>query len=53
MYKLLKNKDGSIDETGIIRVADKAWIPFDKANTDYRAYLAWLDEGNIPEPAEE
>ncbi len=26
---------------------------FDENNQDYQAYLAWLDKGNTPEPAEE
>lgn len=35
------------------RLADNAFIPFDPANTDYQAYLRWLEEGNTPLPAEE
>jgi hypothetical protein len=27
----------------ILRVSDMACIPFDEANTDYQAYLKWLD----------
>ena len=27
-------------------------IPFDPANTDYQAYLAWVAQGNTPTPAE-
>ena len=37
----------------ILRIADNAFIPFDPANTDYQAYLAWLAEGNEPLPADE
>jgi hypothetical protein len=28
-------------------------IPPDPANTDYQAYLKWLEEGNVPLPADE
>ena len=28
-------------------------IPFAPDNTDYQAYLKWLDEGNTPLPADE
>jgi len=27
-------------------------IPENKANTDYQAYLKWLEEGNTPEQAD-
>ena len=52
MYKLLPNQYGQPAQC-IKRLADKALIPSDPANTDYQAYLAWLAEGNTPEPAEE
>jgi hypothetical protein len=51
MYKLNIPYLGNIEN--IIRLSDNAFIPFDPANTDYQAYLAWLEEGNTPEPAEE
>jgi hypothetical protein len=37
----------------ILRLADNAFIPPDPTNTDYQAYLFWLEEGNQPEPAPE
>jgi hypothetical protein len=37
----------------VCRLSDGASIPFDPANTDYQAYLKWLEAGNVPIPAEE
>ena len=53
MYKIIKKQEFSIGLEVVNRIEDNAFIPFDPANTDYQAYLAWLDEGNTPEPAEE
>jgi hypothetical protein len=52
MYKLYKSSISNKIQT-IIRTSDNAFIPFDPANTDYQAYLKWLEEGNTPEPADE
>ena len=50
MYKLTNTET-------IIRIADKAHIPNDPANTDYANYLKWVADGNtataadaIPDP---
>jgi hypothetical protein len=37
------------NSTHILR-SDGACIPADPQNTDYAAYLAWVAEGNTPEP---
>ena len=52
MYKLVKDFVTSTTDC-VVRLTDNAFIPFDPANTDYQAYLAWLEAGNTPEPAEE
>ena len=51
MYKLIKDPIGNATNT-VQRLSDGACIPFDIANTDYQAYLKWLEEGNTPLPAD-
>ena len=53
MYKLEKPDTADNIVKVVKRLSDNAFIPFDPANTDYQAYLAWLAEGNQPLPADE
>jgi hypothetical protein len=54
MYKLLANPRNRSENLAVIRrLDDGAFIPMDEGNTDYQAYLKWLEEGNTPEPADE
>jgi hypothetical protein len=48
-YKLAQRQG---EQWGVIRDG-MAFIPYAEGNTDYQAYLKWLEEGNTPEPADE
>ena len=50
MYKQLKTPDGVF--ANMVMREDGSYIPFDPANTDYQAYLKWIEEGNTPLPAD-
>ena len=50
MYKLVNGFDNKT--AFVIRTSDNTSIPLVNDNTDYQAYLAWLEEGNEPEAAE-
>ena len=65
MYKLGRTDNLTQQPICIWRLSDNASIPFDPANSDYQAYLKWLDGyemvngqlektsgGNTPEPAD-
>ena len=53
MYKKIKDVVTGKEISGVFNTQKECWVPFDPANTDYQAYLRWLEEGNTPEPAEE
>ena len=44
MYKQYFDRDGSV-ANGIIRIADRAFIPFDPANTDYAEFKKAVTAG--------
>jgi hypothetical protein len=51
MYKEIKSINSN-QVNSVIQLETNLNIPFDEANTDYQAYLKWLEEGNEPLPAE-
>jgi hypothetical protein len=51
-YKQAKYVDGTLSTSAVSR-SDGASIPFDPQNRDYADYLKWLEEGNVPEPADD
>ena len=53
MYKLGQNFRDTDQPICIIRLSDMASIPLAEDNTDYQAYLKWLEEGGQPLPADE
>jgi hypothetical protein len=53
MYKLIISvSDKGYEDKGLVNLFNNIAIPFDPANTDYQAYLKWVEEGNTPLPAE-
>jgi hypothetical protein len=45
-YKIQKNQYG--EDCAVTIIGQNISIPMDPSNTDYQAYLKWLDEGNTP-----
>jgi Tfp pilus assembly protein PilZ len=51
LYKLLNDSTGN-PQNAAQRLTDMACFPFDPDNSDYQAYLKFLENGGIPLPAE-
>jgi hypothetical protein len=52
MYKFIFDIARGTNADVVFKTDANMTIPFDPSNTDYQAYLKWLDEGNTPEPAD-
>ena len=55
MYKLYCTQIGGTTPNAATTVGVNPQVSFvfDLANTDYQAYLKWLEKGNTPLPADE
>jgi hypothetical protein len=51
LYATLGNMEPNAAMT--VGVSPQVSFLFDPANTDYQAYLKWLEEGGVPTPADE
>ena len=57
-YKFFKGTSDTVQTNCIVRISDKALIPFDEGNIDYQEYLKWLNgedpytEKGTPEAAD-
>ena len=56
LYKDIDHGDGTTSSRNSIkRILDDGTIssiPMSNSNIDYQEYLAWVDEGNTPDPAD-
>lgn len=52
VYKLIRDRDTN-EITQVFRSTDSLYIPLILGNRHYQEYLAWLAEGNEPEPADD
>jgi hypothetical protein len=52
-YKLYKTFGSDVPNAAMsVGVEPQISFIFDSTNTDYQAYLKWLEEGNTPLPAD-
>jgi hypothetical protein len=52
-YKLVTHRGQIVSVMKFVNSAFECAIPFDPANTDAAEFAKWLQDGNMPEAAEE